>query len=268
MSSSKHDQSRRLSSEDQPPSDGGGSWNSTIWGISVVVIGFVAIQAFRHFNDTARPQPQEARFVTADERQSLLDNGVSVNLVIRSCSEEYAGHPYGDLNLTKQDADIESVVTIGGKSKTATSKSANRKPNQDVGEADRCRLVFDDDGRVFLNTHQKITVGGPDVLTVTASYELEIVEGSRADYEAGRLIRLIYKQEALEKRRDDLKKSLALQWMPILRREVPGDSTMNFNMKCVVEPLPQSSMRATPSSLFIEDGGPVKATITVTVSER
>jgi len=43
---------------------------------------------------------------------------------------------------------------------------------------------------------------------------------------------------------------------------------MNFNMKCVVEPLPQSSMRATPSSLFIEDGGPVKATITVTVSER
>ena len=113
---------------------------------------------------------------------------------------------------------------------------------------------------MFLNGHERAAVGGAEILDVTASYELEIVEGSRADYEAGRQIRLAYTAKAMEERREALRNSLAVQWRPILARQVPADSTTKFDMKCVVEPLPQSSIAAKPSSLLIEDGGPVRAT--------
>jgi hypothetical protein len=249
---------------DNEPS--GRGWLSIAWGLAVIA-GFVAIQGVRHYSGkrdvAAATQPQSDEAV-----QALLDKGISVNIVIHSCSEEYAKGRTGDLNLTRQAADIESTVTIGGQTKTMRSRSDNQAPNQDAGEVDRCRLVFDDNGRVFLNTHERAALGGAEILDVTASYELEIVEGSRADFEAGREIRLAYTAKALEERREALRNSLAVQWRPILQRQVPTDSTTNFDMKCVVEPLPQSSIVATPSSLFIEDGGPVRATITVAVSRR
>lgn len=244
----------------------GHGWRSIAWGLAVIA-GFVAIQGVRHYSGkrdvAAATQPQSDAAV-----QALLEKGISVNLAIHSCSEEYAGTPNGDLLLTKQSADIEGVVTIGGATKTMRSRADNQLPNPDAGECDRCRLVFDDQGRVFLNGHERAAVGGEDILDITTSYELAIVEGSRADYEAGREIRLAYTPESLDRRREALQKSLAVQWRPILQREVPDDSTMTFDMKCVVEPIPQSSMIATPSSLVIQDEGPVKAVIKVAVSRR
>jgi hypothetical protein len=241
-------------------------WLSIAWGLAVVA-AFVAIQGVQHYigkNGTpVTTEPQSDEF-----QQAILDKGISVKLVIHSRSEEYAKGRNGDLNLTKQAADIESVITIGRQGKTMRSLSDNQLPNPDAGEVDRCRLVFGDDGRVFLNTHERVTVGGTEVLEVMASYELEFVEGSRADYEAGGPIQLAYTAESLEKRREALRSSLAVQWMPILQREVPYATTMTFDMKCVVDPLPQSSMIAAPSSLLVEDSGPVKAVITVAVSKR
>lgn len=273
MSSLRHDRAQRRDHKEEPTSSEAGGWTSTIWGVAVIA-GFIGIQTFRHFSGTdggansAQPQPHETKAVTADFRRALLEEGITVNLVIHSCRDEYAGPPHGDLNLTKQATDIESIVSIGGQTKTRRSRSENQLPNPDAGEVARCRLVFNDEGMVFLNTHERAGVGGTEVLDISASYELEVIEGSRTDFDAGRPIRLAYTPDSLEKRREALRNSLALQWLPMLRREVPGDSTMNFKMKCVVEPLPQSVMTATPSSLSIEDGGPVKAVITVAVSER
>ena len=152
--------------------------------------------------------------------------------------------------------------------KTMRSRADNQLPNPDAGECDRCRLVFEDNGQVLLNVRERCRLTETEILDIGASYELEIVEGSRAAYDAGREIRLMYSPKALDERRETLQNFLAAEWRPILARQLPADSSTSFDMKCVVEPMPQSSIVATPSSLLIEDKGAVKAVITARASRQ
>lgn len=96
---------------------------------------------------------------------------------------------------------------------------------------------------------------------------------TRVDYEAGELIRLTSTPQSLEKRRNALRKAFAHQCLPMLKRENASDAATrdlarNRELRCVVEPLPWSSMLATNSTLAIEDTLPIKAAITVAMLRR
>jgi hypothetical protein len=299
MINPRDEQQRRHLGDEAPPSPERTGWLSVIWG-GVVIAVFVAVRAAGYLNNPqgqpAQPQvvttalpgdgvqiqvrgpaassmPQDSAGTQDAPRLAVPEGGVSVNLVIHSCSAKYSSSPHGELDLAQQDADIESVVELGGRARHMRSKSGRQGPDLSAGEYDRCQLIFGNDGRVFLDTRERAAMVGGDWLEVTGSYELKIVEGTRADYEAGKTIQLAYTPEGLAKRRNALQKSLAVQWMPILKRELSGDATSrdlpeNLVVQCLVESLPQATMHATNSTLVIEDGGPVKASITMTVPKH
>lgn len=150
-----------------------------LWGLTVVVV-FVAIRASSHFSGgqggaVPARSSQAPAATEGDLRTALLGNGVSVSLVIHSSLAEYAGPPHGDLVLSKQAADIESVVVIGGEARQAGSTSNDNLPDQAAGEYDRCRITCDDDGRVYVNTDERAAVGVAQRLELTGSYGLTIV---------------------------------------------------------------------------------------------
>lgn len=214
-----------------------------------------------------------AVYFSARKPETLFDKGLSVRLVIHSSSEEYAGPAHGDLDLTKELTDIERVVNIGQKITFFRQQAESQLPNPEAGEADRCRINFGEDGQVLLACYERAAAGDSQWLEVRAAYELEIVEGSREDYDAGRQIRLAYTPEGLERRRRALEETLAKQLTPLLRGAVVKDiKSREFAdqlvVRCVVKTLSPSSLRATPTSIVIEDDRPTEALITGTLTDR
>ena len=214
-----------------------------------------------------------AVFFSARKPETLFDKGLSVRLVIHSSSEEYAGPAHGDLDLVQENTDIERVVNIGGKITFFRQQAESQLTNPEKGEVDRCRINFGEDGQILLTCYGRAAAGDSQWLEVRAAYELEIVEGSREEYDAGRQIRLAYTPEGFERRRRALEETLAKQLTPLLRGAVVKDvKSREFAdqlvVRCVVKTLSPSSIRATPTSIVIEDDGPTEAVITGTVPER
>ena len=203
---------------------------------------------------------------------TLLTQGLELKVICPRSLTEYAGKTNDELSVVREMTEMELEVSMAGQVLQRT-RETGVLPDTEAGEFDRCRVRFGGDGRPFISFHlSSVYEGETEPVEFRGHYELQLVEGTQADYEGGKPVRLVYSDEGLKRLKADWEKQLTDELTRTYQSGLGNAPAVLASGRIpkvtfAIQEFPNSRIVATHSACVIEDRQPMvaKATIAFTV---
>jgi hypothetical protein len=166
-------------------------------------------------------------------------------------------------------SETELEVSVAGQVLQRT-RETGELPDIEAGEFDRCRVRFDGDGRPFISLHlSSVYEGEAEPVEFRGHYELQLVEGTQADYEGGKPVRLTYSDEGLKRLKADWEKQLTDQFTVFFQNWLGNAPAVLASGRIAkvtfaLQEFPNSRIIATHAACVIEDRQPTVSKISIT----
>ena len=185
---------------------------------------------------------------------------LSILRVIYSSRTEFRGPAGGELDVTKVVEDSEITLSANGRQVSTQRGISTRLPEKDLGEFERCQVRFSDDNRVFLWCFYRSVRELAEPIEHKALYELEFIQGSRADFERGKPVRLQLSREGLRRQKEDyqrISEECLRQIIAEQESHMPPAARLagQRRVKCSCDSFPQAVIVASPTELVTQDVG-------------
>jgi len=148
-------------------------------------------------------QTADASSLSDEDIRKVFEQGFEILIVCNRSETEYRGRPDAELDSVRTEDDAESIVVLNGLILDRMREPA-KLPDSRRGEYSKCRIRFGDNGRAALTLRSAIAIeGSPGRLEYGGTYELELVGGTKEDFDAGKPVAFRYSTDGLRQLRQD-----------------------------------------------------------------
>lgn len=244
--------------------------------------GGLARNAVRQVADTqtaSGPQPQPAP--EAGERADGLSDeqvlqlyeeaGMTIGMVTAPYRQEFQGNANQELDLIETSHTLETVMSLGPyELNRATERTP--LPDRKIGEYERCRVWFGADGRAFLSVSlRRPAEDGGKLVEFRGQYELEVLRGTEADFQAGKPVLFKYSAKGLDRSKQDCVQIAEDGYQALLEKQFAEDPLTNaitdrLRVTMAYERFSNALILASPSSVVTEEEEPSVGVLRATFS--
>jgi hypothetical protein len=154
------------------------------------------------------PLAPDVSSLSDEDLQKIYGQGFEIVIACNRSVTEYRGRPNAELESVRTEDDTEIIYAVDGLIFDRVREPAEL-PDTKRGEYSKCRVRFNDRGRAALTLRSAISMeGNSGLLEYGGTYELELVSGTKEDFDTGKPVAFRYSTEGLRQLRQDHRRFL------------------------------------------------------------